>query len=255
MKLKILRFLTLLTLSVTLFGLTACKNDSPPKKEILRLVTSSDNPPFEFYQTTTNQITGFDIELAQALAEVLNVDLKIHDMDFPSIIPALLSGRADFAMATISITEERKKNISFSEDYYIAQPASVGLKPHSFSQPQNFKGAKIGVQLGSSFEYMMKKMAQEIKGIELISLNKVSELIQEVKTGRINAAVIDLSPAKSYVEKDKDLQASIIEGYQESYAIAFPKNSPWIEKFNEAFKKLKENGKLDELISKWFRHS
>ena len=254
MKPKILRFLTLLTL-LTGVSLTACKNDSSSKKEVLRLVTSPDNPPFEFYQTTTNQITGFDIELAQALAEVLNVDLKIQDMEFPSIIPALLSGRADFAMATISITEERKKNVSFSEDYYIAQPASVSLKPHLFSQPQNFEGASIGVQLGSSFEHMMKKMSLEVKEIKLVSLNKVSELIQEVKAGRINAAVIDISPARSYMEKDKNLQANIIEGYQESYAIAFPKNSPWIEKFNIALKKLKENGKLQELTSKWFKHN
>ncbi|AIL12994.1 hypothetical protein IM40_04925 [Candidatus Paracaedimonas acanthamoebae] len=254
MKAKFFFFSHLLTLSAALFYLTACKNEatSTPKKEILRLATSADNPPFEFHQTTTNQITGFDIELAHALADVLDVDLEIQDMDFASIIPALLSGRADFAMATISITEERQKNVSFSEDYYIAQPASVSLKNRSFSQPRDFEGTNIGVQLGTSFEQMMKKMTQEIKSIHLIPLNKLGELIQEVKSGRIDAAVIDISPAKAYVENNKDLETNIIEGYKESYAIAFPKDSPWTEKFNHALKKLNTSGKLTELTSKWF---
>lgn len=257
MKAKFFLFLNFLALSITLFYLTACKKDatSASKKEILRLATSADNPPFEFHQTITNQITGFDIELAHALAELLNVELEIQDMDFASIIPALLSGRADFGMATISLTEERKKNVSFSENYYIAQPASISTRNHSFSHPKDFAGMKIGVQLGSSYEQMMKKIAQEIKDIQLIPLNKIGDLIQEVKAGRIEAAVIDISPAKAYVENNKDLQATILEGYQESYAIAFPKNSIWTEKFNQALMTLKKNGKLNELIAKWFANN
>ncbi|MBN9343654.1 MAG: hypothetical protein BGO76_07920 [Caedibacter sp. 38-128] len=257
MKAKFFLFSNLLALSIALSYLTACKNESTSasRKEILRLATSADNPPFEFHQTTTNQITGFDIELAHALADILNVELEIQDMDFASIIPALLSGRTDVAMATFSITEERKKSVSFSEIYYTAQPASVSLKTRSFSQPKNFEGTNIGVQLGSSYEHMMKKMAQEIKDIQLVPLNKLGELIQEVKAGRIDAAVIDIAPAKAYVENNKDLQTNIIDGYKESYAIAFPKNSPWIKKFNGALKKLKENGKLAELTSKWFMNN
>lgn len=256
MKIKHFLFSNLFALSISLFYLTGCKDTTDPtsKKVILRLATSADNPPFEFHQTTTKKITGFDIELAHALAEVLNIELEIQDMDFASIIPALFSGRADFAMATFSVTEERKKSVSFSENYYTAQPASVSLKIRSFSTKKDFEGTKIGVQLGSSYEQMMKKIAREIKNVQLIPLNKLGELIQEVKAGRIDAAVIDISPARAYVENNKDLQTNIIEEYQENYAIAFPKNSPWTEKFNAALTKLKTNGKLNELISKWFSH-
>jgi len=254
MKVKFFFFAILLALGIVLLYLTTYKNESTtaPKKEILRLATSADNPPFEFHQTILNQITGFDIELAYALAEVLDVNIEIQDMDFSSIIPALLSGRADFAMATISITDERKKNVSFSEVYYTAQPASVSLKNHYFSQPKNFEDRNIGVQLGSSYEQMMKKIAQEVKNVHLIPLNKLGELIQEIKAGRIDAAVIDIAPAKAYVKNNKDLQTNVIEGYQESYAIAFPRNSVWTKKFNDALKILRENGKLAELESKWF---
>ncbi len=257
MKTKFFLFLNFLALSATLCYLTACKKEttSASKKDILRLATSADNPPFEFHQTITNQITGFDIELAHALAEILNVELEIQDMDFASIIPALLSGRADFAMATISLTEERKKSVSFSEDYYIAQPASVSTKSRPLLNPKDFSGMNTGVQLGSSYEQMMKKIAQEIKDIQLIPLNKIGDLIQEVKSGRIAAAIIDIAPAKAYVENNKDLQANILKGYQESYAIAFPKNSIWIEKFNKALIKLKKNGKLNALIAKWFSNN
>jgi ABC-type amino acid transport substrate-binding protein len=254
MKNKFFLFSNLLALGIVLLHLTACKNESAaaPKKETLRLATSADNPPFEFHLTTLNQITGFDIELAYALAEVLDVNIEIQDMDFSSIIPALLSGRADFAMATISITDERKKNVSFSEVYYTAQPASVSLKNHYFSHPKNFEDRSIGVQLGSSYEQMMKKIAQEVKNVHLIPLNKLGELIQEIKAGRIDAAVIDIAPAKAYVKNNKDLQTKVIEGYQESYAIAFPRNSVWTKKFNDALKILREKGKLAELESKWF---
>ncbi len=243
--------------SIALFYLTACNNDSTPStnKKIIRLATSADNPPFEFHQTTTNQITGFDIELAYALAEELKVDLQIQDMDFVSIIPALLSGRADFAMATLSVTEEREKIVTFSDIYYTAQPGSISLKTVSFSQPKHFEGKNIGVQLGSSYEQMMKKMAQEVKDIKLRPLNKIGEIIQELKTGRIDAAVIDIQPAKAYAKNNSDLHINLIAGYQESYAIAFPKNSIWTEKFNQALTTLKKNGKLDKLIAKWFANN
>ncbi len=254
------RFLSAITLSVVgiaLSYLTACNNDSTPssRREIIRLATSADNPPFEFHQTTTNQITGFDIELAYALAEELKVDLQIQDMDFVSIIPALLSGRADFAMATLSVTKEREKIVTFSDVYYTAQPASISLKTVTFSKPKHFEGKNIGVQLGSSYEQMMKKMVQEVKDIKLRPLNKIGEIIQELKTERIDAAVIDIEPAKAYIKNNPDLHINLIEGYQESYAIAFPKNSVWTKKFNQALIALKKNGKLDKLLAKWFANN
>jgi polar amino acid transport system substrate-binding protein len=162
-------------------------------QEKLVMVTSADYPPYEFRDTARgNAIIGFDVDIANRIAKELGFQLQIIDTDFNGIIPALQSGRADFAMAGMTPTEERQKNVDFSDIYYEAKNTIVAKKGSNLKKPEDLAGKNVGVQLGSTQE----EAAQKFKDVKLVSLNKTAEIIQEVKAGRIQAAIIEDTIAK-----------------------------------------------------------
>ena len=123
------------------------------------MVTSADYPPYEFRDTATgkNEIIGFDIDIAKYITKELGFELEISDTDFNGIIPALQSRRADFAMAGMTPTEERQKNVDFSDIYYEAKNTIVALKGSKLNSPEDLAGKNVGVQLGSTQEKAAKK--------------------------------------------------------------------------------------------------
>ena len=211
-------------------------------------------PPFEFYRTGNGQtqISGFDIDVAQAIAQELNHELKIKDMDFSGLIPALQSGRVDFVMASMTPTPERQKNIDFSEPYLVLPVAAISMDPQNMSTQKDFSGKKIGAQLGSTHEQFARSLAEKDKTIKIVSMNKLGELIQELVLGRIDVIIMETKTAKAFQKKNADLRVNAIQDHIVQFAIAFPKNSPWIEKVNEAIKKLHARGSLEEIKSVWF---
>ncbi len=220
----------------------------------MQMVTSADYPPYEFRDTASgNKIIGFDIDIANYIAEELGFKLKITDTDFNGIIPALQSGRADLAMAGMTPTKERKNNVDFSKIYYEAKNTIVAKKGSNLIKPQDLVGKTVGVQLGSTQEEAAKTLTKEVKGMQTKSLNKTSEIIQEVKAGRVDAAIIEDTIAKGFVAANPDLEFRTIPNTEEAgSAIAFPKNSPFVNDFNRVLEKMKENGKLEGLVNKWF---
>jgi polar amino acid transport system substrate-binding protein len=224
-------------------------------QEVLTMVTSPDYPPYEFYDTSGGEqkIVGFDIDIANYIAKELGFELKIQESDFNGLIPALQANRADFVMAGMTPTEERKKNVDFSIIYYQAQDTIVALKGSNLTKPENLAGKKVGVQLGSIQEGNAKKIAQKVQSVQVQSLNKVPELIQEIKSKRIDAAIIENTVAEGFVAANPDLEFNVIPNEGESgSAIAFPKNSPRVEAFNRILTEMKKNGELDRLAKKWF---
>lgn len=247
----------LIPLFMALLCLQSCEerqNTSQGKEHTLNLVTSADNPPFEFHRTESDnrEITGFDIDLAQALATLLNANLEIKDMDFNSLIPALQAGRAEFAMAALAVTDERKKNVDFSDPYYETKIALITSAGRSFPKDSDLKDKKIGVQLGSTHEQVLKDIQKKYPTLEMTSLNRLGELVQELRAGRINAVLTEESVAKAYVGSHKDIDYNLLQGYQGAFAIALPKDSIWLEKINAALKTLESNGTLEKLKEKWF---
>ncbi|HEY9301321.1 MAG TPA: transporter substrate-binding domain-containing protein, partial [Phormidium sp.] len=113
------------------------------------MVTSADYPPYEFRDTASGSadIVGFDVDIANYIAKELGFQLEIKDTDFSGIIPAVQSGRADFAMAGMTPTAERKKNVDFSDIYYEAKNSIVARKGSNLTTPKSLAGKKVGVQL------------------------------------------------------------------------------------------------------------
>lgn len=221
-------------------------------RQKLVMVTSADYPPYEFRNTAEgkDEIIGFDVDIAKYITNQLGYDLEIKDTDFSGIIPALQSGRANFAMAGMTPTLERKKNVDFSDIYYEAKNTIVARLASNLKTPADLAGKKIGVQLGSTQE----KTAKEFKNVQLVALNKTGDLIQEVKARRINAAVIEDTIAKGFIANNPDLEFNTIPSSSEETgsAIAFPKNSALVADFNRVLAQMKQSGEIEKLVKKWF---
>ncbi|MEO1431620.1 MAG: ABC transporter permease subunit [Cyanobacteria bacterium J06633_8] len=225
-------------------------------KETLTMITSPDYPPYEFYQTKNGnrQIVGFDIDIANYLKKELGFKLNIIQSDFNGLIPALQANRADFVMAGMTPTPQRRANVDFSIIYYEAKDTIVASKNSNITQPKDLSNKIVGVQLGTIQEQNAKKIAQKVPNIKLKQLNKVPEIVQEIKAGRIDAAIVEDTVALGFVKSNPDLQFNIIPSLENASgsAIAFPKGSQLVKPFNKVLQKMKDNGELEKLSKKWF---
>lgn len=224
-------------------------------KDELVMITSPDYPPYEFYDTTGGErkIVGFDVDIANTLARELGFKLKIQESDFNGLIPALQAGRADFVMAGMTPTPERKKNVDFSIIYYDAKDTIVAPKGSNLKTPADLKGKQVGVQLGTIQEQNAQAIAKKVPGIQLKQLNKVPDIIQEIRANRIQAAIIEDTVAQGFIQSNPDLEYTAIASEEQSgSAIAFPKGSKLVAPFNQVLSKMKGSGELETLATKWF---
>ncbi|MGG6297141.1 transporter substrate-binding domain-containing protein [Leptolyngbya sp. AN02str] len=257
---KQLKFLFTLVLSaiVAIFVTTACTPSNTggtaatdDATRTLTMATSADYPPYEFIDSSSGsqEIVGFDIDIAKAITERLGYGLTIDNIDFNGLIPALQSNRADFVMAGMTPTEERKQNVDFSTIYFEAQNTIVARQGSGLTTAESLNGKTVGVQLGS----IQEGAAREIEGINLKSLNRINEIVQELKSGRIEAAIVEDTVAQGYIEANPDLEFNVIPNDGESgSAIAFPKGSELLAEFDPILQEMIENGTIEQLAQKWF---
>ncbi len=237
---------------------TACgggSTDTAGGPQKLVMGTSADYPPYEYRDTASgsNEIIGFDVDIANYITKQLNYTLEISDMDFNGLLPALQAKRVDFVMAGMTPTEERKQSVEFTDVYFEAKNTIIALKGSNLTKVENLVGKQVGVQLGSIQESEMKETAEKITGINLKPLNKIGDLIQEIKSKRIDAAIVEDTVAKGYLAANSDLEFNVIpsEGPSGS-AIAFPKGSALVKPFNDVLKQMKDKGEIETLVKKWF---
>ncbi|MCH1626652.1 transporter substrate-binding domain-containing protein [Ferdinandcohnia quinoae] len=254
-KLLLVSMITIFTLSI----LAACGQsdkssgeDSKDEKKVLKMATSADFPPFETIDAASGDYIGFDIELTKYIADELGYKLEISNLDFEGLVSALQSKRADLVASGMNATKERKENVDFSIEYHQAGSIFVTLKDSKLKSIEDLDGKKIGVQLGSIQDEGAKKLKKsELKEIEIAALNKVPDLIQELKTGRIDAVYLDESVAVGYIEEADLAGFNDPTASAPGYAIAFPKGSNLVEKFDKVLKEMQENGELEKLEKKW----
>lgn len=241
---------TTLTVAVAACNSTSTADGGNSKKLIM--ATSADYPPYEFVDSASGsqEIKGFDVDIAKYIATKLGYELEIQNVDFNGLIPALQSKRADFVMAGMTPTAERKQNVDFSDIYYDAKNTIVSKKDSGLATIDALKGKKVGVQLGSIQEQFAK---EKVTGAQITPLNRINEMIQELKAGRVDALIMEDTVAKGYVASNPDLGFTTIEESGESgSAIAFPKGSAMVSEFNTVLQEMKSSGELEKLVNKWF---
>lgn len=255
-------------LGIMTMGLAGCgsSNDknSASKTDLLEKIQkngklvvgmSADYAPYEFHYIDENGkdvIGGFDVDIANEIANKIGVDLVIQEMDFDALVSALPAGKVDLVISGMNPTEERAKVVDFSEVYYnskhgILVRAEDADKYQTFS---DLEGAKVGVQLGSTQEKIAKT---EIPNVNLQQLSNINNLILELKAGKVDAIVMEKPVAEMAVKSNPELAVGkpTYEEQTGGNAVGIAKNNPQLlAKVNEVITELNESGKMDEYIAK-----
>ncbi|HIW22138.1 MAG TPA: basic amino acid ABC transporter substrate-binding protein [Candidatus Dorea intestinavium] len=238
-------------ISMVLILATACMLAACGKKEestTLKMATNAEFPPYEYYEG--DKVVGIDADIAEAVAKELGLKLEIEDMAFDSIIAAVTSGKSDIGLAGMTVTEDRKKNVDFTDTYATATQVIIVKKGSPVASPDDLKGKKIGVQLGTTGDIY----AADIEGSQVERFNKGFEAVQSVLQDKIDAVIIDQLPAQEFVEANDDLMILDEAFTKEEYAIAVKKgNKELVEKINKALANLKESGELDKIVAKYIK--
>ena len=240
---------------VVLLGITL--SGCEEKKDSIVVLTSSGYEPYEIIDTDGN-LTGFDIELMEALALEAGVTIEWKDVDFDGIIASLQSGQADIAIAGISPTEDRKEMVDFSNIYYNSELGLTNFLVFDSSKTitglADLDGLIVGAQLGTVQASLLESISEEY-GFTVDLRNSNTQIIEEIKAGRIDVLVVESLISTSILEANASLSKVGFESTLDDTsgnAIAFSKGSEYTVIFNEALKTLIENGTVEELISKWF---
>ncbi len=238
---------------VALAGCGAKKDSgksSSDKTETLVMGTNATFPPYE-YVDDNNKIVGIDAEIAQAIADKLGMKLEIKDMEFDSLIPAVKSDSIDVVLAGMTVTDERKQSVDFSDSYSTGVQVIIVKEGSDIKSTDDLKGKKIGVQSGTTGDsYCTTDFGQE----NVKQFSNGSLAVAALANGQVDCVVIDNEPAKNYVAANTGLKILDTEYVTEDYAIAVSKDNPdLLKKINTALKELKEAGKIDEIVGKYIK--
>ncbi|HEV3239712.1 MAG TPA: transporter substrate-binding domain-containing protein [Casimicrobiaceae bacterium] len=217
-------------------------------QDVLRVATDPTFPPFEYSED--GKRVGFDVELIEAIAKVLNKKVEWTDIDFKGLIPGLLSKRFDVAASAIYITDDRKKVVDFTDSYYPGGLVIMTTKADKRIQgPDDLKGKKVAVQVGTKSVNYLK---ENFPSVERIEVEKNQEMFQLVEVGRADAAVTGKPAAKLYARTRGTLQVVETQLTVEEYGYAMRKDEPeLLKQFNDALKKLKADGTYQQLVKKY----
>ncbi len=248
---KMKKVLSMLLVAVCTMGLAACGGSSEGGSEdsgddTLVMATNAEFPPYEYHEG--DEVVGIDVDIASAIAEELGMELKVEDMAFDSIIPAVTSGKADIGAAGMTVTPDREESVAFTDTYAHATQVIIVKEDSDITGPDDLVGKTIGVQLGTTGDLY----ATDIEDATVEQYNKGFEAVQALTQDKIDAVVIDGEPAKEFVAESEGLKILDEAFTEEDYAIAVAKdNTELVDKINDALATLKESGKLDEIIAKY----
>ena len=220
----------------------------------LVMSTNAEFPPYEYHDSATDtgigDFAGIDVEIAKAIAEKMGCELKIEDIAFDSIVPQVNSGMADMGMAGMTVTEDRKKNVDFSDTYAISRQVIVVKEDSEFVGVEDLAGKRIGVQQGTTGDILASGDKNISEGVE--RYNKVMEAIQSLSQGMVDAVIVDIEPAKVFVSEVTGLKILDQEYTLEEYAICVKKgNTELLDNINAALAVLKADGTLDAIVDKY----
>lgn len=250
--------ITILLVLLTLL-LTGCSTPAEePEAEVTQItvLTSPDYPPYESIDVDGKYV-GFDIELMEAIAEVMGVEVVWKESSFDGIIAGLQAGQGDMAISGMNVNAERKLVVDFSEIYKSGEAlyTAVVLTEKGYTTIEDLSGLTIGVQTGTVQETAMNAIKDKYN-ITVDSRASFLTIIEDIKLGRLDALVIDFENATQYSIANPELGVFVLEDEaldgDSGTAIALPKGSEWTVKVNEAIAQLKEDGTLEAIDAKWF---
>lgn len=264
-----MRFLSITFLLVSLTALLfACGGDSGTDKEssgnssetsepadsdgeIQKLVVGTDATyaPME-YMDDSGEIVGIDIDIVNAIAEEVGIEVEFKNIGWDPLFPAVKNGEVDFAVSSITITEEREEEFDFTDPYYTANQLILVPEDSDISSFADLKDKKVSVQINTTGHIVVKELQGETS-TNIVAAETMPLAISEMINGNADASVGDNSTVNEYIKNNPNVEVTTIEDSsfeKEYYGLMVKKgNTEVVELLNEGIQKLKENGKLEEI--------
>lgn len=259
---KMKKFVSLLLALLMIASLAACgkkandNNDSNDSKTLI-MGTSADYAPFEFMykgKDGTMQYGGIDVSVGQYIAESMGKELKVENMSFDYLLPSLVKGDFDIVIAAMEADGDRLKSADFSDPYYTDLPPAILVKASdaaSYKTLADFSGKSVAAQTGTT---KLDIVNEQLTGANAVPLALVTDMVNELVNGKVDAILVDGAVAKQYAETNKDLviaDASSELGAAQPYCVAVAKGDPkgLLPAINAAIAKMNEENKLESFIS------
>ena len=251
-KLLVLCMAAIMAVADLVAGCGSTEQKAASDSKVLKVGTNADFAPFEFQDENGKEYQGFDMDLIRAVGEEMGYKVEISNLQFDGLIPAIQAGNIDVALAGMSINEERKQNVLFSDPYYKSGLSIIIPKDNNDIKTfQDLKGKKVAVQIGTTSAAEVNK----IGGIEVKEFNSSADTFMELRAKGVDAVVNDRPVNDYYILQSGETNVKALPELltSEDYGIAMAKgNTELQQKINDALKKLHENGKYDEIFTKWF---
>ena len=213
----------------------------------LTMATNAAFPPYAM-TTDAGDFEGIDIETAQAIADKLGLELQIDDMDFDAALLSVQQGKADIVMAGVTVTDERKAVMDFSDSYATGIQSIIVPEGSDIASPDDLAGKKIGTQRGTTgYIYCSDDFGDE----NVVAYDDGLTAVQALNNGQVDAVVIDNAPAKEFIAANPGLKILDTSYAEEDYAIGMAKNSPLEDAVNSVLEELKADGTLQAIVDKY----
>lgn len=217
--------------------------------EVLTVGSDIPYPPFE--QGKAPNYEGFDVELMEAVAEAIGREAQFKDTSFDTIFLDLAQGNFDVVASASTITDEREKTVDFTDPYYLSEQAIVVKEGGDIDSVEKLAGAKVAVQQGTTGEEYVEEKAE---AGEVRKYPQGPDAVNAVKTGTVDAVVIDIPVAENAVQAQNGLELSAAIPTDEEYGFAVAEdNKELLEELNEGLQEVKEDGTYARIYEKWFK--
>lgn len=216
---------------------------------VLTMGTNATFPPYEYKDG--DDVVGIDAEIAQALADKLGLQLEIVDMDFDSLVASVQSGKIDMSLAGMTVTEERKQNVDFTDSYATGVQVIIVKEDSDIASADDLEGKLIGVQQGTTGHlYCSDDFGED----NVIPYANGATAVQALLQGKVDCVVIDQEPAKAFVEANEGLKILETAYTTEDYAAAVSKDNPALTAaLNSALQELKDDGTIQGILDKYIK--
>ena len=206
--------------------------------------------PYEFVDDN-GEVAGIDAEIAKAIADKLGMTLEIKDMEFDSLIPAVQGGSIDIVLAGMTVNEERKESVNFTDSYATGTQVIIVKEDSAIASVDDLEGKTIGVQSGTTGDaYCTDDYGQD----HVKQFSSGALAVAALVNGQVDCVVIDNEPAKNFVAANTGLKILGTEYVTENYAAAIAKtNTDLLGKVNGAIAELKADGTIDGIIAKYIK--
>jgi len=222
--------------------------DNPFAGRTVKVGCSATFVPFESIEMAADgskTYVGMNIDIVKAIVEKNGGSVEFVDMPFKSLMAAIQAGQIDFCSGGMAPTEEREKTLDFSEIFFYPRNAIVYRAEDDYPDLDSLQGKTVAYVFGTNYQ----QVAESIPDVNAVGIQGSPACIEEVKSKRADACIIDGAGASEFLKNNDTLKMSLLDKTDDCFAIGFPKESPYYETFNNTLKEMMDDGELNKIIA------